>query len=64
MTQNSKNTAPELVELSEKQQLARRKRNIAIALGLGFLVIAFYGATLAKLGPGAANKPIISVDRP
>jgi hypothetical protein len=33
----------------------RRRRSIAIALTLGFMVLAFYVATFVRLGSNAAN---------
>jgi len=33
----------------------RRRRSIAIALTLGFMVLAFYVATFVRLGGNAAN---------
>ena len=37
--------------------LRRRKgRSVAIALGLGALVVIFYAATLVRLGPNAVRK--------
>jgi hypothetical protein len=34
----------------------RRLRSIAIAVGLGFLVIMFYAATIVHLGGNVANR--------
>lgn len=35
----------------------RRRRSIAIALTLGFMVLAFYAATFVRLGGNVANTP-------
>ncbi len=43
--------------LTPEQARGRRSRNIAIALGISFLVLLFYLVTIAKLGPGVLNKP-------
>ncbi len=45
---------------AEAAQQARRRRirSIAIALGLGFLVILFYAATIVRLGSNVLNRPI------
>jgi hypothetical protein len=42
---------PEIV-LSEAQLRNRRRRNIAIGLSIGVLVVLFYAITIVKLGPG------------
>ena len=34
----------------------RKARSIAIALGLGALVVIFYAATIVRLGPNAVRK--------
>lgn len=44
------------VAAAEKKR--RRLRSIAIALGLGFLVIMFYAATIVHLGGNVANRAI------
>lgn len=44
------------VAAAEKKR--RRLRSIAIALGLGFLVIMFYAATIVHLGGNVANRSI------
>ena len=36
----------------------QRMRSIAIALGLGFLVMMFYAATIVHLGANVANRSI------
>jgi hypothetical protein len=38
--------------LSEAQLRNRRRRNIAIGLSIGVLVVLFYAITIVKLGPG------------
>lgn len=35
----------------------RRRRSLAIALTLGFMVVAFYLATFVHLGGNVANRP-------
>ena len=40
-----------MVDVSDAQRAARRKRNIAIGLCLFAMVAIFYGATIAKFGP-------------
>ncbi len=52
------------VVLSEEQKKSRKRRSLAIALVLTFLVILFYVVTIVKLGPGVMKKsglPAISV---
>ncbi len=39
----------EYVRLSEEQEAARRKRNIAIGLGLGFLCVLAFLVTIIRL---------------
>lgn len=39
------------VELTDKQRKARKLRNIAIAVGLALMVVAFYAASIAKFTP-------------
>lgn len=43
---------PDRIRLTAEQEKARRARNIAIALTVGFLVVVFYVVTIIKLGPG------------
>lgn len=40
------------------EQKRQRMRSLAIALGLGFLVIMFYAATIVHLGANVMNRPI------
>jgi hypothetical protein len=40
---------------SEAVERIRRRRSIAIALTLGFMVLAFYIATFVRLGGNVAN---------
>ena len=40
------------IELTEAQQKARRKRNMAIGGCLVALILVFYVATIVKIGPG------------
>lgn len=44
--------------LSEADKKRRRKRSVAIALGLIFLVVLFYLMTILKFGPELMNKPM------
>lgn len=44
--------------LSPEQQKARRQRNIAIAIAVGFLAALFYAVTIAKLGVAVLNRPM------
>jgi len=41
---------PPRIMLTPEQAKARRARNIAIGLSVGFLVIVFYAVTIIKLG--------------
>lgn len=52
------------VVLTEEQKKSRKRRSLAIALVLTFLVILFYVVTIVKLGPGVMKKtelPEVSV---
>lgn len=41
----------------EKKRLQRQRlRSVAIALGLGFLVVLFYAATIVRMGGQIANQ--------
>jgi hypothetical protein len=41
----------------EKKRLQRQRlRSVAIALGLGFLVLLFYAATIVRIGGQIANQ--------
>ena len=44
------------IELTEQQQRARRRRNIAIGFCLLAMVIAFYAASIVKFGPALMDK--------
>jgi len=46
------------VVLTAAELKRRRMRSIAIALGLGFLVVMFYAATIVHLGANVANRVI------
>jgi hypothetical protein len=46
------------IVLTEEQKRARRRRNIAIAVALGALVLLFYVVTVVKLGPGVLRRPL------
>ena len=65
MAEHRQTEAPSVVTLSEREAKARRARNVAIAIGLVALVAIFYVSTISKLGPNAANKPVVGapVDR-
>lgn len=41
-----------------QQERIRRRRSIAIALALGFMVFAFYIATFVRLGGNVANNAL------
>lgn len=45
---------------SQDAATARRQRlrSLAIALGLGFLVIMFYAATIVRLGGSVLDRPL------
>lgn len=45
--------------LTPEEAKSRRSRNIAIALGLVFLIVLFYVVTVAKLGVGVVVRPSI-----
>lgn len=47
------------VSLTETQKKARRSRSIAIALALVAFVVIMYVVTLAKLGPGVLDRPMM-----
>jgi len=51
----------ETVVLSDQQAKARRSRSVAIAVCLAALVLAFYGATVIKLGPKVMDKPLTNI---
>lgn len=42
----------------EKRARRQRLRSIAIALALGFMVLAFYAATIIRLGGNVLNRPL------
>jgi len=42
--------------LDAAAERVRRRRSIAIALALGFMVLAFYLATFIRLGGNVANR--------
>lgn len=46
------------VVLTDAQKKARRSRSIAIALGLAFMVVLFYVATVVKFGPELFQRPL------
>ena len=48
----------EMHALSQREEKARKMRNVAIAAGLGGLVLLFYASTLSKLGPAAVDRPV------
>ncbi len=46
------------VVLTQEQKRARSRRNVAIALVLGALVVLFWLVTIFRLGGGVANRPM------
>lgn len=46
------------LELTAADKKRRRKRSIAIAFSLVFLVVLFYLLTILKFGPEIMNKPL------
>lgn len=40
------------IVLTESQLRNRRRRNLAIALAVGFVAVLFYVITIVKVGPG------------
>lgn len=44
------------IVLTDAQKKSRRRRSVAIALVLAFLVILFYVVTIVKMGPNAMRK--------
>lgn len=44
--------------MNDEDSARRRKRNIAIALVLGALVVLFYVITIVHMGPGVVNRPL------
>lgn len=46
------------IELSETDKRRQRKRSVAIAFSLIFLVVLFYLLTILKFGPEIMNKPL------
>jgi hypothetical protein len=44
------------VVLTDEQKKSRKRRSLAIALVLVFLVVLFYVVTIVKLGPGVMKK--------
>lgn len=48
------------VMLTEAQKKSRKRRSLAIALVLTFLVVLFYVVTIVKLGPGVMKKTELS----
>lgn len=45
-------------QLTVAEKKRQRMRSVAIALGLGFLVMMFYAATIVHLGANVANRAI------
>lgn len=46
----------DFVILTDRQKRARRSRSVAIALGLGAMVVIFYVATIVKFGPAILDR--------
>ena len=51
----------EQAPLTEREERARRARNVAIALVLVALVGVFYWSTVVKFGPAAMDRPEITL---
>ena len=51
----------EQAPLSEREEKARRARNVAIAVVLAALVVVFYWSTVVKLGPAAMDRPEVTL---
>jgi hypothetical protein len=49
---------PELVELTEAQKKAQRRRSIAIGLALAAFVIIVYVGSWAKMGASLFSRPM------
>lgn len=49
-TKETKVQPIETVQISQEEQRARHKRNVAMALCLGGLVVIFLGVTMFKVG--------------
>jgi hypothetical protein len=45
--------------LTPEEAKSRRARNIAIAIGIGCLIVLFYVVTIVKLGVGVVVRPSI-----
>ena len=59
MAEHRQTQAPNTAALTEREDKARRSRNVAIAVVLVALVAVFYVSTISKLGLNAVNKPIV-----
>lgn len=55
---DAKKTSVEETPFSEEQRRRQRMRSWAIAGVLLFLVIAFYAATIVRLGGNVMNRPL------
>ncbi len=55
---DAEKTSVEVTPLSEEQRRRQRMRSWAIAGALLFLVIAFYAATIVRLGGNVMNRPL------
>jgi hypothetical protein len=55
MAEDNQQEKPSDNRLDPAAERIRRRRSIAIALALGFMVFAFYVATFARLGGNAAS---------
>ena len=51
-------TVSESTAMNDEDLARRRKRNIAIALVLGVLVVLFYVITIVHMGHGVMNRPL------
>ena len=57
MTEPSKE--PQGYVLTPREQRSRRRRNIAIGLGVGLFALIFYVVTIVKLGPGVLGPDVL-----
>ena len=61
MAEYRKTDTIEQAALSEREEKARRARNVAIALLLVALVVIFYWSTVVKFGPAAMDRPVVTL---
>jgi hypothetical protein len=58
MTGTSESNKPLPDESAALQARRQRVRSVAIAVGLGLLVVMFYAATIVRLGGAVVNRPL------